>query len=236
MRQGGKRCKVGAGGARPPAAGRPDRRAAGNARPVGRRAAASDRAVSNPRLGAFPIASPTPAHSPRARAATARPPAALRPGRDLSPAPEPGPWTGPLAATASGLRHGRVRSPRARATTGTERYPRGVLVSLETEPRRGGGGETSATFGPLVKPRCRSRERIKGKARVKAKAKTRSKEKPRWGPLSLSLPLGIRGWNKWGPGAGRLVNCLSLALLASEQDSLVIPKFPKCMRNCTASI
>ncbi|XP_040497190.1 proline-rich protein HaeIII subfamily 1-like [Ursus maritimus] len=56
-------------------------------------------------------------HTHRARAPPRRgrpPPSALRPGRDLRPAPVPGPGTGPLAAAAaSGLRHGRVRSPRA---------------------------------------------------------------------------------------------------------------------------
>lgn len=90
-----------------------DCRAAGNARPAGR--CRPWRACFEPPPASLPSRVPAARTlTARARASPARPPSALRPGRDLRPAPVPGPGTGPLAAAAaSGLRHGRVRSPRA---------------------------------------------------------------------------------------------------------------------------
>lgn len=177
-----------------------DCRAAGNARPAGR---------CRPWRACFePPPASLPSRVPAARTLTARArlsgAAARRPqpcalGAISAPPPCPARGPGPLRRRRRrATSRARALCARARATAGTERYPLGALVSLETEPGRGGGGETSTTVEPLVKAGCRLRERTKRKARVKAKTKTRSKEKPLWGRLSLGLPSGDSGLGTGG--------------------------------------
>ncbi|XP_044629911.2 basal body-orientation factor 1 isoform X2 [Equus asinus] len=150
---------------------RPDRRAARDARPAGRRANALGRPAP-----ASPPAQPEPGrlwhsrrrhtHRARAPATLARPKTAL--GAISAPPPRPGP-----RALASGLRHGRVRSPRAR------NGPRGTLHAWRSGFLRDGAGpgqrrrrdHDGGVPGEAKMP-------SKGKDKRKGKSKGKEKKKP----------------------------------------------------------